>query len=45
MLSPKAESFVAFITQKRREHNMTMGALANILNIGIPYLYDEEQGK
>ena len=44
MLSPQAESFAAFVTRKRKEHNMTMRALANILGVSSPYLYDVEQG-
>jgi len=44
MLSPQAESFAAFVTRKRKEHNMTMRALANILSVSSPYLYDVEQG-
>jgi transcriptional regulator with XRE-family HTH domain len=44
MLSPQAESFAAFVTRKRKEHNMTMRSLANILGVSSPYLYDVEQG-
>ena len=44
MLSPQAESFAAFVTRKRKEHNMTMRALANVLGVSGPYLYDVEQG-
>ena len=44
MLSPQAESFAAFVTRKRKEHNLTMRALANVLGVSSPYLYDVEQG-
>ncbi len=44
MLSPQAESFAAFVTKKRKEHNLTMRALANVLGVSGPYLYDVEQG-
>ena len=43
MLSPQAESFAAFVTRKRKEHNLTMRALANVLGVSSPYLYDVEQ--
>ena len=44
MQSPQTESFAAFVTRKRNEHNMTMRALANVLGVSGPYLYDVEQG-
>jgi len=44
MLSIQAESFAAFVTRKRKEHNLTMRALANVLGVSSPYLYDVEQG-
>ena len=44
MQSPQTESFAAFVTRKRKEHNMTMRALANVLGVSGPYLYDVEQG-
>ena len=45
MQPPQAESFVAFATQKCKEYKMTMRALANILSVSSPYLYDVEQGQ
>ena len=44
MQTPQAENFASFITRKRKEHNLTMRALANVLGISGPYLYDVEQG-
>jgi len=44
MQSPQAETFASFVTRKRKEHNMTMRALADILSVSSPYLYDVEQG-
>ena len=44
MQSPQTESFAAFVTRKRKEHNITMRALANVLGVSGPYLYDVEQG-
>ena len=44
MLSIQAESFAAFVTRKRKEHDLSMRALANVLGVSSPYLYDVEQG-
>lgn len=44
MQAPQTETFASFVTRKRREHNMTIRALANVLGISGPYLYDVEQG-
>lgn len=44
MQSPQTESFAAFVTRKRKEHNMTMRFLANILGVSSTYLYDVEPG-
>lgn len=44
MQTPQTETFAAFVTRKRKEHNMTMRALANVLGVSGPYLYDVEQG-
>lgn len=44
MQSSQNETFASFVTRKRKEHNMTMRALANILGVSSPYLYDVEQG-
>lgn len=45
MRTPTEETFAAFVTGKRKEHNMTMRSLANILGVSSPYLYDVEQGR
>ena len=37
MLSPQTESFAAFVTRKRKEHNMTMRSLSNILGVSSPF--------
>ena len=44
MQTPLAETFASFVTRKRKEHNITMRALADVLGVSSPYLYDVEQG-
>jgi len=44
MNTQPAETFASFVTRKRKEHRLTIRALANVLGLSAPYLYDVEQG-
>lgn len=44
MKAPPEDTFAAFVTRKRTEHEMNMRTLANALGVSAPYLFDVEQG-